>query len=76
MFLANNDLVITADEGKMLRKKKANAQDFVNWAKSKFSDPPEIYRVIVIQPKIDIISKSIVFDEEVIFNLEAAQLSH
>jgi hypothetical protein len=73
MLLAGNDLVISADEGKLLRKKKVNAQDFVNWAKSKFSDPPEIHRVVVKQPKIDIINKTIVFDEEVIFDLEAAE---
>jgi hypothetical protein len=73
MFLSDNDLVISADEGKLLRKRKANAQDFVNWAQSKFSGTTKIHRVVVIQPKIDIVSKKIVFDEEVIFDLEAAE---
>ena len=70
MYLRDNDLVITAKEGKLLVKRKAKPKDFVAWANSKFAGNTEIHRVVAFDMKI--VDGNIVVKEQVIFNLTVA----
>jgi hypothetical protein len=70
MYLRDNDLVITAKEGKLLVKRKAKPQDFVAWATSKFDSNTDIHRVVA--KDMTIVDGNIVFNEQVIFDLKVA----
>jgi hypothetical protein len=70
MYLRDNDLVITATEGQLLLKRKANPNHFVAWANSKFDGNTEICRVVA--KDMDIVDGHIVFKEQVIFDLTVA----
>ena len=67
MFLADNDLIITPDEAKLLRSKKANPEHFITWAKTKFDNDTEILRVVA--KGMNIVNGNIVFEEDVVFEV-------
>ena len=70
MFVRDTDLIISVEEGKILLDRKANPTHFVNWVKTHFEGDTEIRRVVA--KSVDIVDGNIVFNEQVIFDLEAA----